>query len=263
MSTSQNQALTLAEKVAIVTGGSRGIGAAIAIELAKRGAKVAITFVSPSSEKLADEVISKIKSLNNGASAIKIKADMHELGSPEKIITETTAAFGNSIDILVNNAGAAYIAPLAQVTAEGFTNVMNINVRSVVLTTQAALPHLRSPGRIINIGSAMGRLGQPGVSIYSATKAALEALTRGWAAELGPAGHTVNVVAPALTATETNRSAGVTESDLAAGMRQMTPMEHRLGEPEDIALAVAMIAEPSSRWITGQTIQAGGGILMT
>ncbi|KAF9886717.1 hypothetical protein FE257_011094 [Aspergillus nanangensis] len=259
------QPLTLSGKVAIITGGSRGIGAAIALELAKRGAKVAITFVSTSSETLAEKVVSNINNLGNGASAIKIKADMRNMESPEQIISETTAAFGESVDILVNNAGMEFGKPLGSIGVEEYAEVWDVNVRSVVFMTQAVLPHLRAPGRIISIGSVMGRIGRPGGSIYSATKVALEALSRGWASELGSAKHTVNVVAPALTRTDMMaRVTTSTESEQVLQMQKMmTPIEHRLGEAEDIALVVAMLAEPSSRWITGQTIQAGGGIYMS
>ncbi|PSN64777.1 short-chain dehydrogenase/reductase-like protein SDR [Corynespora cassiicola Philippines] len=259
------QALPLAGKVAIVTGASRGIGASIALELANRGAKVAITYVSPSSAKLADELVSTINSLGNGASAIKIQADMADTESPKKIVTETVTAFGESIDILVNNAGVGYQDLLPDLTMDGYNNVMNVNVRSVIFMTQAVLPHLRSPGRIINIGSAMGRLGFPKSSVYSATKAALEALSRGWASELGVSGHTVNVVAPALTETDMiqNIVSDPESAQLIQMQKMMTPLENRLGKPEDIALVVALIADPASRWITGQTIQSGGGILMT
>ncbi|KAH7054464.1 dehydrogenase with different specificitie [Macrophomina phaseolina] len=257
------QTTTLAGKVAIVTGGSRGIGAATAVELARRGAKVAITFVSPSSEKLADEVIEKIKSLDNGSSAIKIQADARDLSSPGKVVAQTTAAFGQFIDILVNNAGKEYEKPLGEITVEGYADALDVNVRSVIFMTQAVLPHLRSPGRIINLGSVLGRIGQPGASVYSASKAAIEALSRGWASELGAAGHTVNVIAPALTETDMmDRSATLSSEQSVQVQKMMTPLEHRLGTAEDIALAVAMLAEPSSRWITGQTIQAGGGIYM-
>ncbi|KAL5363449.1 hypothetical protein BJX96DRAFT_167488 [Aspergillus floccosus] len=259
-----SQPLTLSGKVAIVTGGSRGIGAAIALELAKRGAKVAITFVSPSSGVLADQVVSTINDLGNGASAIKIKADMRSMDSPGQIISETTAAFGESIDILVNNAGMESGQALGNIGVEEYTEVWDVNVRSVVFMTQAVLPYLRAPGRIISIGSVLGRIGRPGASIYSATKVAIEALSRGWASELGPAAHTVNVVAPALTRTDMMTRITSTESEQALqAQKMMTPIEHRLGEAEDIALVVAMLAEPSSRWITGQTIQAGGGIYMS
>lgn len=226
--------------------------------------KVAITFVSPSSEKLVDDIVERIKNLDNGSSAIKIQADMRDLSSPDKILAETTTAFGNCIDILVNNAGMEFSKPLGEITVEGYTDVMDVNVRSVIFMTQAVLPYLRSPGRIINIGSVLARMGHPGTSIYSATKVALEALTRGWASELGAASHTVNVVAPALTETDMMaRAAGVGSEQAVQIQKMMTPMEHRLWKPEDIALSVAMLAKPSSRWITGQTIQAGGGILMS
>ncbi|KAL1614897.1 hypothetical protein SLS56_011993 [Neofusicoccum ribis] len=259
------QPLTLAGKVAIVTGGSRGIGAAIALELAQRGAKVAITFVSPSSEKLADNVVSTINGLSTGASAIKIQADSRSLDSPKKIVAETTAAFGESIDILVNNAGVELGKPLAALTPEAYADVMDVNVRGVIFTTQAVLPHLRAPGRIINIGSVLGRIGHPGSGVYSASKVALEGLTRAWAAELGAAGHSVNVVAPALTETDmmARATSGEGFNEQAVQIQKMmTPMEHRFAKPEDISLVVALLAEPSSRWITGQTIHANGGIYM-
>ncbi|KAJ5915381.1 hypothetical protein N7466_011314 [Penicillium verhagenii] len=264
-SSANDHPLTLSGKVAIVTGGSRGIGAATALELAKRGAKIAITFVSPSSEELADQVITSINELGNGASAIKIKADMRSLDSPKRIIDETTAAFGDSIDILVNNAGVEFGKPLGNIRVDEYTDILDVNVRSVIFMTQAVLPHLRSPGRIINIGSVLGRIGRPGASLYSATKVALEALSRGWASELGAARHTVNVVAPALTETDMiARATGGPGSEQAVQIQKsMTPVENRLGKAEDIALVVAMLAEPSSRWITGQTIQAGGGIYMS
>ncbi|GES65829.1 short-chain dehydrogenase/reductase SDR [Aspergillus terreus] len=259
-----SQPVTLSGKVAIVTGGSRGIGAAVALELAKRGAKVSITFVSPSGT-LADQVVSTINNLGNGASAIKMKADMRSMDSPGHIISETTTAFGESIDILVNNAGMEFFKPLGSISVEEYTEVCDLNVRSVVFMTQAVLPYLRAPGRIISIGSVMGRLGRPDASIYSATKVALEALSRGWASELGPASHTVNVVAPAFTRTDMlTRVTASAESEQVVQMHEMmTPVEHRLGEAVDIALVVAMLAEPSSRWITGQTLQAGGGIYMS
>jgi 3-oxoacyl-[acyl-carrier protein] reductase len=231
-------------------------------ELTER--QVAITFVSPSSSELADQVVSTINNLGNGASAIKIQADIANLDSPKQIVADTVAAFGDSIDILVNNAGKEYHALLADITLEGYNSVFDTNVRSVILMTQAVLPYLRSPGRIINVGSVMGRIGRSTHSVYSTTKASLEALSRGWASELGPSGHTVNVVAPALTETDMQvRSFGGEESnELLQMQREMTPLEHRLGKAEGTALAVAMIGDPASRWITGQTVQAGGGIYM-
>lgn len=222
--------------------------------------------MSPSSEELADRIVSTINSLNHGVSAIKIKADMRDLESPKKIVSETTAAFGASIDILVNNAGMEFGKPLGEINVDEYADVLDVNVRSVVFMTQAVLPHLRSPGRIINLGSVVGRIGLPGTSIYSATKAALEGLTRGWAAELGTAGHTVNVVAPGLTETDmmTRSAPNIPETEQVVQMQKMlTPLEHRLGKAEDIALVIALLAEPSSRWITGQTVHACGGVYMS
>lgn len=220
--------------------------------------------MSASSAKLADQVVSTINGLGNGASAIKIQADMHDLQSPKKIVAETIAAFGDSIDILVNNAGKEFASALKDLTVEGYNDVLDLNVRSVIFMTQAVLPHLRNPGRIINIGSVMARIGYQKASVYSATKVALEALSRGWASELGVAGHTVNVVAPALTETDMmdRATSGPGAEQSIQMQKMMTPLEHRLGKAEDIALVVAMVADPASRWITGQTIQAGGGIYM-
>ncbi|KAF9632737.1 putative short-chain dehydrogenase reductase sdr protein [Lasiodiplodia theobromae] len=289
---SQTQPLTLAGKVAIVTGGSRGIGAGIAIELAKRGAnvirataksttphqatntteQVAITYVSPSSEKLADDVISTISEFSsNGPSstrprAIKIQADTCDLSSPAKIVAATTAAFGPTIDILVNNAGAEIVGTLRDTTPEVFAHAFDTNVRGLVFTTQAVLPHLPSGGggRIISIGSVLGRVGIAAGSIYCATKAAMEGLTRGWAHELGPEGHTVNVVAPGYTMTDMIDRIVVDgiPREAVEAQKGLTPMEHRFATAEDIALVVAMLAEPSGRWVTGQTIQASGGLFM-
>lgn len=189
---------------------------------------------------------------------------MNDLDSPKHIVAQTIAAFGGSIDILVNNAGKEFSSALTDVNVQDYNSVMDLNVRSVIFMTQAVVPYLRSPGRIINIGSALGSVGFPGTSVYSASKAALEALSRGWASELGGSSHTVNVVAPALTETDMmQRSATSPEFEQFVQMQKMmTPLEHRLGKPEDIALVVALVADPASRWITGQTIQSGGGIYM-
>ncbi|KFY86919.1 hypothetical protein V500_07311 [Pseudogymnoascus sp. VKM F-4518 (FW-2643)] len=257
---------TLKGKVAIVTGSSRGIGAAIALELAKRGAKVVITFVSPSSEKLADEVVSTINGLQNGAAAIKVQADMAQLESPKKIVDATLAAFGSSIDILVNNAGVECSKPLSELALADYNYCMDVNVRGVLFMTQAVIPHLQQPGRIINLGSVLGRVGNAGTSIYAASKAAVEGLTRGWASELSPLGHTVNTIAPGLTETdmmaEVMKKQGPAAEQALAIQKMLTPLEHRLGQAEDIALTVVMLAESNSRWITGQSIQASGGLYM-
>lgn len=189
---------------------------------------------------------------------------MNNLDSPKKIVSETIATFGGSIDILVNNAGMEFPSALSDITVEAYNSVMDLNVRSVIFMTQAVLPHLRSPGRIINIGSILGRTSYPNISLYSASKAALEGLSRGWASELGGLSHTVNVVAPAATETDMLQRSTVEPGaeQIIQMQKMMTPLEHRIAKPEDIALVVALIADPASRWITGQTIQAGGGIYM-
>lgn len=220
---------------------------------------MALTYTSPSSQKAVEETVYKINALGNGAAAIACQANLQDLNSPKKIVLETTAAFGDSIDILVNNAGVAFPSPLQDITPEEYDNCMSINLRAVLFMTKEVLPHLRRPGRIINISSVGARIGVPNMCVYLASKAGLEGLTRGLAAELGPHGHTVNAVEP-----------GPTKSDLLDKVpgeaqklqMQLTPLGHRLGEPDDIAPLVAMIAEPQSRWLTGQSISASGGMLM-
>lgn len=268
--------MTLAGKVAIVTGASRGLGLAVALELANRGAKasatqrpsnfviltkhiqVALTFTSASSEKGADEAVSKINAMGNGAAAVKIQADLRQVEAPKKIVTETTAAFGNSIDILVNNAGVEVLKPLAELTPEDYAYGMDLNVRGALFMCQAVLPHLRKPGRIINMSSVGARIGLPGC-VYITSKAALEGLTRSLAAELGAHGHTVNAIQPGPT-----KSAMMDRipPEIIELQKKTTPLENRVGEPEEVARLTAMVAEPQSGWMTGQAISASGGFLM-
>jgi 3-oxoacyl-[acyl-carrier protein] reductase len=210
--------------------------------------------------------VSKIRALSNGAAAISIQADTTSLESPKKIVDQTLAAFGPSIDILVNNAGVECSKDLLDITPADYEKTTNTNVRGVIFTTQAVVPHLRAPGRIINIGSVLSRIGLPGTSVYAATKAAVESLTRAWAAELGATGHTVNAISPGLT--ETDMFTAVAEAQGPAFeqklqfQKMLTPLEHRIATVDDISLVAVMLAEPNSRWITGQAIQASGGIYM-
>ncbi|MCJ1464579.1 hypothetical protein MMC07_003192 [Pseudocyphellaria aurata] len=263
---------SLSGKVAIVTGGSRGIGAAIVLELARRGAKVAITFTSPSSESSTNNLIATVESLQNGSAAIGIRADLGNVESPEIIVKATLSAFSAKaakdlqsddgvklIDIVVNNAGIAHEKHLGDITLGEYASVYDLHVRATLLMTQAVLPHLRAPGRIINIGSVGSRIGMAGRSLYCSSKAAIEGLTRCWAAELGPAGTTVNVVNPGPT--ETAMAAGATPA-MVSFMESQTPMQNRLGTADDVAQIVAFLAEESSRWVTGQTISASGGFQM-
>ena len=200
-----------------------------------------------------------IKALKNGSDAIKIQADLRSLESPKKIVSETTQAFGSSIDILVNNAGVEAQGPLQDLTPEMFASVFDVNVRAALFMTQAVQPHLRKPGRIINISSVGGRSGFPNLTLYGASKGAIEQMTRNLAAELGQDSHTVNAVAPGPVESD---MLNAMPKDLVESQRKTTPMEHRIGTPEDVALIVAWLAEEQSRWVTGQTISASGGFAM-
>ncbi|KAI5822973.1 NAD(P)-binding protein [Schizophyllum commune Tattone D] len=252
--------LPLAGRVAIVTGASRGIGEQIAFELAKRGAKVMITFTSDSSQKRADDLVARIAALNNGSAAATVKADLRLLPSPQKIVDATLAAFATShIHILVNNAGVEFQKPAIDVTPEDYASLFDINVRGAYFMTQAVARVLGDHGRIVNISSVGGRAGYEGFSLYCASKAALEGMTRVWAAELGPQGHTVNAVAPGPVQSD---MLDKIPAELKDFQRAHTPMEHRFGTADDIAQIVAWLAEESSRWITGQTLSSTGGFAM-
>ncbi|EPY51036.1 3-ketoacyl-acyl carrier protein reductase [Schizosaccharomyces cryophilus OY26] len=257
--------LSLQNKVAIVTGASRGIGAAIAETLARRGAKVAITFTSDSSIDATEQLVKKIKGFGTSADAIKIQADLRDVSSAKHIVDATVQAFGPTIHILVNNAGyAGQPKPLGSATAEDYNLTFDVNVRAVFFMTEAMAPNLPkqedgSGGRIVNVGSICGRKAFLKMPLYCASKAAIEGFTRCWAAELGPRGHTVNQVNPG--AVETDMLKGLSDVTLEI-TKKMTPFENRLGLPSDIAEIVAFLAEDSSRWITGQVISASGGMYM-
>lgn len=252
-------AQTLASKVAVVTGASRGIGAAIALELARRGASVLITFTSERSQAAVDGLCRQITELPNSARSAQVKVDLRDLTAPNTIVEASTKAFGGSIDVLVNNAGMELVKELKDITAEDFSLVFNLNVRAPMLMTKAVLPHLRKPGRIINISSVGARSGFEKLSLYCGSKAALEGLTRSHAAELGMEAHTVNVVEPGPTESEMVEKI---PKELVERQKSTTPVEKRLGTPKDIADIVAWLAEEQSRWITGQTISASGGWTM-
>ncbi|GES61337.1 gluconate 5-dehydrogenase protein [Aspergillus terreus] len=251
--------LRLSGKVAIVTGGSRGIGERIALELAQNGAKVSITYTSAGSAARLEALIKSINALDNGASAIAIKADLRDLASPGKIAAETIQQFGESIDILVNNAGVELVKPIEDVTVADFAWVYDLNVRAPMLMVQATLPYLRAPGRIINIGSVGGRHGFKSLSVYCSSKSALEGLTRCWATELGGKGHTVNCVNPGPVQTELMDNIPKETIEM---QRSQTPLQNRIGTVEDIAPVVTWLASEDSKWITGQVVSASGGWAM-
>lgn len=203
--------------------------------------------------------MAKIKALVDGSNAIKVQADLRKIESPDKIVEATCSAFGDDIDILVNNAGAGRIKSIAESTAEDFDWTFDLNVRAVFLMTKAVLPHLRAPGRIINIGSVFGRQGWPNTFAYAAAKVAVEGLTRCFAAELGPAGHSVNCISSGPVQADLTRllPAGVLDHLVSS-----TSLQNRIGTVDDIAQTVAFLAEERSRWLTGQTLAAAGGLLM-
>lgn len=240
----------LVGKRALVTGASRGIGAAIALALADRGADVAITYER--SVERAAEVVRAIEA--KGRHAIAIQADSADASAVKRSVDEAVEGLGG-LDILVNNAGIARGGAVAEMSLADIDAILDVNVRSVVLASQAAISHLTDGGRIISIGSCLGeRVPFPGVTVYSMSKSALLSFTRGLARELGPRGITVNLVQPGSTDTDMNPADGA-QSDM---QRAMTALGH-YGTPEDIAATVAFLASPMARQITGTTITVDGG----
>ncbi|WP_159995049.1 3-oxoacyl-ACP reductase family protein [Roseomonas sp. 18066] len=243
--------MDLLGKRALVTGGSRGIGAAIALELARRGADVAITYVS--SPDRAAGVAKEIEAL--GRRALAIAADSADPAAIRRSVEEAVAGLGG-LDILVNNAGVARGGPLESMSLDDIDAIINVNIRGVVLSIQAAIPHLSQGGRIISIGSCLAeRVAQPNISVYAMSKSALLALTRGLARDLGPRGITVNLVHPGPTDTDMNPAAG----PQAEGQRAGIALGH-YGKPEDIAAAVAYLAGPGAAQVTGTGIVVDGGL---
>ncbi|KAK4119963.1 NAD(P)-binding protein [Parathielavia appendiculata] len=196
-----------------------------------------------------EALIEKIDGLGNGSKAIKIKADLRDPSVPKQILEQTFQAFGTGVDILINNAGAELVKPLQEITVEDFASIYDLNVRGPLLMTQAVLPHLRRPGRIINISSVGARYGFKDLSVYCSSKAALEGLTRCWAADLGAAGHTVNAVNPGPVQTQLMENI---PKEYIEMQKSQTPVENRIGTVDDIAQIVAWLASEESRWISGQ-----------
>lgn len=242
----------LTGKRALVTGGSRGIGAAIALALADKGADVAITYER--SADLAAQLAKKIEA--KGRKAVAIQADSADPAAIQRSVDEAASALGG-LDILVNNAAIARYNNIADFTVEDVDALLAVNVRGPVLASKAAIPHLKAGARIINIGSAGADriVGTPG-TIYYMTKSALQAFNRGLAQELGPKDITVNLVQPGSTNTEMNPENGES-SDY---QRSLIPLG-RYGQPEDVAAAVAFLATPAARQITGTILTVDGGAL--
>lgn len=242
----------LAGKVALVTGGSRGIGAAIALRLAEEGATVAISYNN--NKNAAAEVVAKIAKLGAGAVAFKANSSSEE--ESRKLVDDVVKTVGK-IDILINNAGVFESAPIDQIDLKHYERVFDVNVKGVIATTIAALQQISDGGRIINISSGAAKVTMTGASVYSATKAALDTLTRVWAQELGKRRITVNGVAPGTTVTEMYHAAIPVEA--RESFAEKTALG-RIGEPGDIAAVVAFLASDDGHWVTGHTIAADGGL---
>src|SRR6478735_127835 len=243
--------LNLTNKAALVTGGSRGIGAAIAKRLAADGANVAITYT-----KGVEAAASVVKEIERaGRKAIAIQADATDAAAVEAAVEKTVATFGR-LDVLVNNAGTAIPKTFVETTLEEMDRVLDINVRGVFVATQAALKHMHEGGRIIMIGSSVGeRAVAPGLVPYAGTKGAVKMFTQALSRELGSRGITVNNVQPGPIDTDLNPAAG----DWAVPQKAATALE-RYGRVDEIAAAVAFIAGPESSYITGANLTVDGGM---
>jgi 3-oxoacyl-[acyl-carrier protein] reductase len=240
----------LENKVALVTGGSRGIGAAIAKRLAANGARVAITYARD-----ADAAAKTVKAIERaGGKAVAIKADATDPAAVKAAVDKAVASLGK-LDILVNNAGTAIPKPFEEATLEELDQVIDINLRGVFITTQAALKHINDGGRIITIGSCVGeRMMTPGLVAYSATKGAIRMFTQGLSREVGGRGITVNNVQPGPIDTDLNPASG----DWAVPQKEATALK-RYGSVDDIAAMVAFVASPQASYITGANLTVDGG----
>ena len=244
----------LTGKVAVVTGASKGIGAAIAKQLAAEGASVVVNYSS--SKDGADRVVSDIT--GGGGRAIAVKANVAKKTDIDQLFAETKKAFG-PIDILVNNAGIYEFSPVEEITEEHFRKQFDLNVLGLTLATQAALRQFNpAGGSIVNISSVVSTMGVPAAAVYSGTKGAVDAITRSLAKELGPRGIRVNAINPGMVETEGVRAAGIAESDMRKQVEAQTPLG-RIGQPRDIATAALFFASADSAWITGETLTVAGG----
>ncbi|WP_342782374.1 glucose 1-dehydrogenase [Roseimicrobium gellanilyticum] len=239
-------------KVAVVTGASKGIGAAIAKRLGAEGASVVVNYAT--SREGADKVVNAITS--GGGKAIAAQADVAKQADVTRLFNEARDAYGK-VDILVNNAGLYRGAPVGEITEENFHVHFNLNVLGLIFATQEALKYMGEGGSIINVSSVLSTLSSPGTPVYNATKSAVDGLTRTFSKELAPKKIRVNSVNPGLIETEGIHAAGII--NYADAVVAMTPLG-RLGQPDDIAPVVAFLASADSGWITGECLYAAGGL---
>jgi 3-oxoacyl-[acyl-carrier protein] reductase len=243
----------LTGKVAVVTGASKGIGAAIAKALAFEGASVVVNYAS--SKGGADKTVDEI--FKAGGNAVAVGGDVSKTAEAQGIIEAAIKHYGR-LDILVNNSGVYEFAPLEAVTEENFHRMFNINVLGLLLVTQAGVAHMGEGGSIINIGSGVSRVTPPNSAVYTGTKGAVDAITGVLSRELGPRKIRVNSLNPGLVETEGTHSGGIIGSDFAAEIVAQTPLG-RAGQPSDIASIAVFLASDDSGWLTGEHLLATGG----
>jgi 3-oxoacyl-[acyl-carrier protein] reductase len=242
-------------QVAVVTGASKGIGAAIAEHLAAAGAAVVVNYAS--SRPGADAVVKRIRQTDG--KAIAVQADVSKLEDVRRLFAEVEKAFGK-LDILVNNAGIYEFGPLAAISVENFHKQFDLNVLGLLLTTQEAVKHFGpSGGSIVNMSSVAATSAPPNASVYSGSKAAVNAITRSLAQELGPRKIRVNAINPGVVETEGLHATGIADSDFRKAAEAQAPLG-RIGRPDDIAPAVVFLASAESAWITGETLYITGGL---
>ena len=245
----------LASKVALVTGASKGIGAAIAKALAADGASVVVNYAS--SKEGADKVVAEIRA--KGGEAVAVQGDFSKQEDIGKVFAEVKKTFGR-LDTLVNNAGVYAFTPLEQVSAEDYHRIFNLNVLGLLLASKESLKYFGPEGgSIINIGSVVSSLTPPNSSIYTATKGAVDAITHVLANELGPKKIRVNSINPGMVETEGVHAAGFIGSDFEKNTVAQTPLG-RIGQPQDIATVATFLASDDSAWLTGELLKAGGGL---
>jgi 3-oxoacyl-[acyl-carrier protein] reductase len=244
----------LAGKVAVVTGASKGIGAAIAKSLASEGASVVVNYAS--SKSGADAVVSDITAA--GGKAVAVHGDVSKAAEAQGIIDSAVKNFGR-LDILVNNSGVYEFSPIETFTEQHYTKIFNVNVLGLLLTTQAAVKHLSEGSSIINIGSVVSSLTPPNSAVYTGTKGAVDAITGVLAKELGPKKIRVNSINPGMVETEGAHTAGFIGSAFEAGTVSQTPLG-RIGQVDDIASVATFLASNDSKWVTGELIRVGGGL---